>query len=281
MECYVHLADVEFSSYEISLKNQSREAFWHILEGWPTFRDSFRESSWFKRDWTLQELIALVKVVFYDSHWNEIGPLEQVYMDVAEVTRIGEDWLVGRSHGASVAVRMSRASRRQTKLEEDMAYCLLGLFDVNMPPLYGEGAKKAFYRHQIEIMKISDDESLFTWISDQGGSGLLAAQPSYFAYSGVVITETYLGSASRPPYSIKNKGLEISVPKKHLQLVSQDNRTIWSVLRYSTASTKNAQMHGKALYIELYLMEQRSVVRATCAMLKETDTLPDKSEYRT
>lgn len=283
-ECYVHLANVEFSSSELSLKNQSGEAFWHIPGGWPTFRDRFSKSSWFKRGWTLQELIAPTRVVFYDSHWNEIGPLKQIYRDVAEVTQIGENWLAppdaGRSRRASVAARMSWASCRKTKLEEDTACCLLGLFNVNMPPLYGEGAKKAFYRLQTEVMKISDDESLFAWTSDQGGSGLLAAQPSYFADSGDIIMETYLGSASRPPYSMTNKGLDIAVPKKHLQLFSQDDGTIRFFLRCSRASTKNAQMHGKALYIELDLrMGHRSALRTNCAILRETDTSRDKSEY--
>ena len=283
-ECYVYLADVKFSSGEISLKNRSGEAFWHVPEGWPTFKERLTKSSWFERGWTLQELIAPTKVVFYESRWSEIGPLEQVYRDVAKVTRIGENRLappnVWRSHRASVAARMSWASRRQTKVEEDLAYCLLGLFNVNMPPLYGEGVTKAFYRLQAEIMKISDDESLFAWTSDQGGSGLLAAQPSYFADSGDIIAETYLRSASRPPYSMTNKGLEIAVPKKHLQLFSQENGTIRFFLRCSRASIKNAQMHGKALYIELDLrMGQRYAIRTNCAILKETDTSPDKSEY--
>lgn len=283
-ECYVYLADVEFSVGELSLKRQSEEAFWHTPGGWSTLRDRFIKSSWFKRGWTLQELIAPNKVVFYDTRWNEIGPLEQFYRDVAQVTRIGENWLapphIRRSRRASIATRMSWASRRHTSEDEDLAYCLLGLFNVNMPLMYGEGAKKAFYRLQTEIMKISDDESLFAWTSDQGGSGLLAAQPSYFADSGDIVEETYSGGTSRPPFSMTNKGLEIALPKKHLQLSSQDGRTIRFFLRCSRAPTENAQTRGKALYVELDLMMgPKSGIRINCATLKETSTPPDKSEY--
>ncbi|CAF9942023.1 hypothetical protein IMSHALPRED_003159 [Imshaugia aleurites] len=270
-ECYVHLADFEISSRELSLKNQSAESFWHIPEGWPSIRDSFSKSSWFTRGWTLQELIASSKVVFYDSHWNEIAPLKQVYRDVAEVTRIGENWLVEDARHASVATRMSWASCRETELGEDMACCLLGFCNVNMPPMYGEGGEIAFYRLQTEIMKTSDDESLFAWTSDQGGSGLLAAHLSYFANSGGITMETHAGSESRPPYHMTNKRLEIAIPKKDFKLFSEGDGTVRFFLRCSRASNINAQKCDKAFYIELsLLMGQRSAIRTECAELKET-----------
>jgi hypothetical protein len=55
---------------------------------------------------------------------------------------------------------MSWASKRETTRVEDTAYCLMGLFGVNMLPLYGEG-RKAFMRLQLEILRMSDDESIF------------------------------------------------------------------------------------------------------------------------
>ena len=122
-------------------------------------------------------------------------------------------------------------------------------FNVNMQPQYGEGAKNAFYRLQIEIMKFSEDESLFAWTSEQGGSGLLAAQPSYFMNSGDIVEETCDMSGSRPPYSMTNKGLEIALPKKHLKLALQDSRKVPFFLRCSRAST--SPKAEKALYIEL------------------------------
>jgi hypothetical protein len=57
---------------------------------------------------------------------------------------------------------MSWASNRQTTRVEDIAYSLLGIFDINMPMLYREG-EKAFIRLQEEIIKKSNDLSIFAW----------------------------------------------------------------------------------------------------------------------
>ena len=215
-ECYVHLSDVEYSSHELS-------------EGWPSLRAKFRKSSWFTRGWTLQELLAPQnsKILFFDANWNEIGGLPQLASDVSEITGIEEcymdfkqssessEWVAALAPGAdaSVAKRMSWVSRRQTSREEDIAYCLLGLFDVNMSLLYGEGAKRAFYRLQIEIMMKMDDESLFAWTSKQRLSGMLAASPSFFAHSGD-ISRGWRGT--RRPYLMTNKGLEFPIPTDHI-----------------------------------------------------------------
>jgi hypothetical protein len=70
---------------------------------------------------------------------------------------------------------------------EDKAYCLMGLIGINMPLLYGEG-QKAFFRLQLEILNISDDESIFAWEHNRKGiSGILAYDPSLFRRSGYVI----------------------------------------------------------------------------------------------
>jgi hypothetical protein len=89
---------------------------------------------------------------------------------ISTITTIAKEYLGGGSsdttRGASIAQKMSWAARRQTRREEDIAYCLMGLFSVNMPLLYGEGSR-AFMRLQDEIMKISDDQTIFAW----AGSG--------------------------------------------------------------------------------------------------------------
>ena len=224
-ECYVHLSDVEYSSDELQLKTEHGEYF-HQSTGWSSLRAEFRKSSWFTRGWTLQELLAPERWIirFFDVNWNEIGSLPQLANDVAEITGIEDDFMVSTlsassakrmrfSDHASVAKKMSWASGRQTSREEDMAYCLLGLFDVNMPLLYGEGAKKAFYRLQIEIMRNTADESLFAWTSNQPFSGMLAASPRDFSHSGNISRGL---SSTRGPYSMTNKGLEFPVPKVHL-----------------------------------------------------------------
>ena len=114
---------------------------------------------------------------------------------------------------------MSWAANRVTSRIEDMAYCLMGLFNINMPLLYGEG-RKAFERLQLEIIKISDDESIFAWTdSVLQVSGLLARWPSAFANSGAIEkSTTNLWGNSRPPYAMTNKGLAIKVPSKSSKL---------------------------------------------------------------
>ena len=275
--CYVHLVDVEFSDPELSLKRQSEETFWHASDGWASLRDRFNKSSWFERGWTLQELIAPKHIVFYDSHWNEIGPLRNIRKDVAKVTGIEESYLhhrFGSIRWPSVSTRMSWVSRRHTSREEDLSYCLLGIFDINMPLLYGEGAEKAFIRLQTEIMKNSDDESLFAWTSDQFHSGILAKRPSYFANSGDIVRWASRRGMSRPPYSITNSGLEIAMPKKHLELskeqLSYGDHTVRLFLRCGRNSgpASPTPWSVKAFYLEID-MEFAPGVRINCGTLKE------------
>jgi hypothetical protein len=86
---------------------------------------------------------------------------------ISGITRIDVETLTdGNLEKVSVAQKMSWAAYRQTTRVEDMAYCLLGIFDVNMPLLYGEGTK-AFLRLQEEIMKVTNDHSLFAWGAPQ------------------------------------------------------------------------------------------------------------------
>jgi len=89
-----------------------------------------------------------------------------------------------------------------------MAYCLMGLFDVHMPPIYGEGGLKAFRRLQIEIMQVSFDQTLFAWRGPYASSGLLAHAPSNF----VETPDTSIwGPRYLAPYSMTNVGLSIHV----------------------------------------------------------------------
>ncbi|PWY93711.1 hypothetical protein BO94DRAFT_422855, partial [Aspergillus sclerotioniger CBS 115572] len=125
------------------------------------------KSRWFSRGWTLQELIAPKEVHFYNTNWIMIrtkysaGTLEQLLENITGIP--GQCLAQHRSpYSYSVAQRMCWASMRQCKRVEDIAYFLLGIFDVNMPLLYGEGPR-AFVRLQEEIMKEIDDHSLFAW----------------------------------------------------------------------------------------------------------------------
>lgn len=111
-----------------------------------------------------------------------------------------------------MANRMAWASKRETTREEDMAYCLMGLFNVNMPLLYGEGMK-AFLRLQLQILQQSDDESIFAWTQNCLLDGLLAPSPANFSNSFNV---SRLEHTSRRPYAMTNKGLHIDLEVYHL-----------------------------------------------------------------
>lgn len=90
-----------------------------------------------------------------------------------------------------MAERMAWAARRTTSRAEDMAYCLMGIFNVNMPLLYGEGGEKASIRLQEEILKDSEDQSIFAWDTSSKGDdirqiGALTTSPSLFHSGGAM-----------------------------------------------------------------------------------------------
>ncbi|KAH8661603.1 hypothetical protein BGZ60DRAFT_491677 [Tricladium varicosporioides] len=141
-KCYVYLSDV-------SIQDLSQSAF--------------RKSRWFTRGWTLQELIAPTLVEFFSLEGKRLGDKGSMEKQVHEITKIAIRALRGDPlSDFSVADRMSWAANRETTREEDKAYCLLGIFDIYMPLLYGEG-NKAFIRLNKEIkesMKASQADNL-------------------------------------------------------------------------------------------------------------------------
>ena len=199
--CYAYLSSVDAGNWQA----QGRQ---------------FRESPWFTRGWTLQELIAPERMYFLDRQWNIIRERYMLKTAISAITGIEEVYLRGRLDGirigrrpaeASIATRMSWASKRKTSRVEDIAYCLLGIFDINMPLLYGEG-KKAFMRLQLEIIAKSDDESVFAWTNPDvkyGDQGMLASWPTWFADCGDIMIDV---KSLRPPYSMTHKGLEFRIP---------------------------------------------------------------------
>ncbi|KAL8923326.1 MAG: hypothetical protein Q9208_004726 [Pyrenodesmia sp. 3 TL-2023] len=149
----------------------------------------FTSSRWFTRGWCLQEMVAPRKVIFFDKTWKPIGNKESLQTELTARTHISECFLLNKEDIslASISQRMSWFAGRETTVPEDTAYCLLGIFGVNMPLLYGEGKERAFRRLQEEIMRYSDDHTLFAWKSPEArkyGSGLLAASPDYFEGTG-------------------------------------------------------------------------------------------------
>lgn len=199
--CYAYLSDF----------SQRRPAF------------KFGDSRWFSRGWTLQELIAPSKVIFFDVNWMCVGDTTEDHMlsQILNATNIPAECLRGvqKPDDFSIARRMSWAAQRECTRIEDVAYSLMGLFDVNMPLLYGEG-KKAFTRLQEEILKDTDDQTIFAWtVSPESQRafdtvGILAEAPADFAFSASLIQ--VFPELSKPS-TMTNLGLSV-----HLPLVPRD-----------------------------------------------------------
>ena len=127
-------------------------------------RSRIGESKWFTRGWTLQELIAPRTVIFLSRDWHFLGTKASLSDVIEAVAGISRGILVHQLplDQVSVATRMSWASKRRTTRVEDEAYSLMGIFDINMPTLYGEG-RRGFIRLQEEILKRIPDQSVFAW----------------------------------------------------------------------------------------------------------------------
>jgi len=173
----------------------------------------FENCEWFTRGWTLQELIAPSNVVFFDRDWRFVGRKTELSGRLAATTGIDVAVLRGADPTRfSVAQRMSWAAQRETTQIEDRAYCLLGLFNVTMPMLYGEG-ERAFLKLQEEIMKYSNDHTIFAWdrcFPRGGRSGLLAHKPACFAACQDIVHIERLDGTPQG-FSMTNIGLSISL----------------------------------------------------------------------
>lgn len=138
--CYVYLLDVSTDE--------------HFLSSQPPWESAFRQSRWFTRGWTLQELLAPLSVEFFSREGKRLGDKASLGLEISQITGIASRALQGNPIPEfSVDERMSWAAKRQTTIKEDKAYSLLGIFHVHMPLIYGEGEKNAFRRLQEEIEK--------------------------------------------------------------------------------------------------------------------------------
>jgi hypothetical protein len=141
--CYVYLSDISSPAFDTNDEFNPR-----------AWESDFRKSRWFKRGWTLQELLAPSSVEFFSQEGNRLGDKRSLEQQIHEITGIANSALQGAHLSQfSVNERLSWTDRRQAKLEEDEVYSLLGIFDVSMPLIYGEGREKAFKRLREEIDK--------------------------------------------------------------------------------------------------------------------------------
>ena len=223
-ECYVYLVDLPELSHDGQCLWTTNSAGNRCLR-----QDTLgylKESKWFTRGWTLQELLAPDHVLFLNVEWKPVATKTELTQELSFITRIPKRYLTrpNRLLEASVAMRMSWVSRRRTTRIEDMAYCLLGILNVNMPLLYGEG-RKAFMRLQLEIIKKNRDDSIFAWATDhqhqellatlwptlnadERHRGLLALWPTAFAGSGSIV-RFKVPDDFRFTYSMTNHGMEL------------------------------------------------------------------------
>ncbi|KAI6137291.1 heterokaryon incompatibility protein-domain-containing protein [Pisolithus sp. B1] len=171
--CYAYLNDVTEPTFPTERNGRTYDK----SGGWP---------EWFMRGWTLQELIAPKRLEFFNKDWAPIGNKQHLAPVLEVITIIPRGVLSDGPVGKrlSVARVMSWAADRRTTRVEDRAYSLMGLFEVNMPMVYGEG-KKAFQRLQLEIIRRSSDHSIFAWclLKPRTGS-FLADDPSDFRCYG-------------------------------------------------------------------------------------------------
>ncbi|KAI1396882.1 heterokaryon incompatibility protein-domain-containing protein [Hypoxylon fuscum] len=251
--CFAHLSDMPT---QLEIQDRCSDDFTNFWEA------SFKACRWFARGWTLQELIAPINVEFYDTGWNFIGNKIQLSKPIEALTKIPAGILirVKRSsglrdgpHNASIACRMSWASARQTTRVEDTAYCLLGLFDINIPLLYGEGSK-AFIRLQEEICRNTTDMSLFAWkatctpaSSNKGPlqefRGLFANHPCEFSEGYYVSRAAASDISYRGEIAITNRGIRF------------DRTRLWVSPKHGIVMSLNCNCHkwihqqSKVLYI--------------------------------
>ncbi|KAH9850585.1 hypothetical protein C2E23DRAFT_834596 [Lenzites betulinus] len=213
---------------------------------------TFRKSRWFTRGWTLPELLApSCTMVFLTRSWSRIGTRQSLAPILEELTKIDATVLAtddprAMIYSTSLATRMSWAAGRKTSRPEDRAYSLMGIFNVSMPTIYGEGGPRAFHRLQLEIIRQSNDHSLFAWgqhtkhadsealleaaaaknhsVSEMFAGSLLAASPDDFS-EGTNMWATPLSALTdtlgAPPireshFEDTNAGMRIQLPLRRL-----------------------------------------------------------------
>ena len=159
VKCYAYLSDVS---------RKKRKASDSLTEY--TWEPAFRSSKWFIRGWTLQELLAPGpgSVEFFSQEGDRLGDKRSLERQIHEITRIAVLALQGAPLSQfDIEDRLSWAKDRQTTREEDKAYSLFGIFDIQIPVLYGEGGKKALERLREEINKPLKDKA-FKRLCEEG-----------------------------------------------------------------------------------------------------------------
>lgn len=154
--CYVYLSDISSRSSdtnpECGLWEQESDGHSSQAYGF-----KLQKSRWFTRGWTLQELLAPSCVEFFSRECERLGDTQSLIQHIHEITGIPERALAGVPLSQfSDKERFLWSQCRKTKVEEDKAYSLLGIFGVEMPLRYGEGSFNAFKRLEAEVSKLNN-----------------------------------------------------------------------------------------------------------------------------
>ena len=253
--CYVYLRDMP--------ETDPSELFGEVGDPKAANNPHFANHRWHKRGWTLQELIAPRVVHFLSHNWEYLGSKADLADGLEVITRIPASILRLEENPSdmSVAQRMSWAAQRETTRVEDEAYCLLGIFDVNMPTLYGEG-RKAFQRLQEEIMRRTPDTTLFAWgprcaydelceYTHDSMSGLFATCPTDFIESSAIkFSPIPIGPIETPeePERPTDPDDDVSVPVLSTRVRDSDcmirYQDFWDIDQTGDVMTFNITPHG-------------------------------------
>ncbi|KAF5013396.1 hypothetical protein FDECE_584 [Fusarium decemcellulare] len=239
---------------------------------------NMEDCRWFTRGWTLQELIAPNNMKFFDHSWENVGDKLSLLEQLSKITNIEARILsheVALSY-ACVAKRFSWAAKRETTRHEDIAYCLLGIFDINMPMIYGEGFK-AFVRLQEEIIRTTNDLSIFAWTRHNNSTNdqtpyqnFLAEGPEDFASCSDLrlATDPLLNGFDM---SVTNKGIHM---QGHHWVSEYKNGTT----RYSLG-LRCRSADDKPIMVPMRKAGSNAFVRATNASRLDTSSLGIARSY--
>jgi len=195
VKCYVYLSDVS------TKKRKASDSFTEY-----TWEPAFRSSKWFTRGWTLQELIAPTLVEFFSKDWELLGDKRSLERQIHEITRIAVLALQEAPLSQfNIEDRMLWAKDRQTTREEDKAYSLFGIFDIQIPLLYGEGGKKALKRLREEIDKPLKDKA-FKRLWEEGDISSKGEFPKFNVTYYIVIKRIANVSTRARPSAIRCGG---------------------------------------------------------------------------
>jgi hypothetical protein len=253
--CYVHLLDAET-------------------------RDDILQSEWFTRGWTLQELIAPKRLIFFSSSWVPIGTKASLGKEIEEKHGVPNGAFSINDHEMwSTSQILSWAAKRRTTRVEDRAYSLLGLLRINMPLIYGEGMK-ALIRLQQEVIKKSADQSIFAW-TGQSIFGYFADNLRNFEHCSNIVAE------ESTEFQITNRGLRIELPLVPTGYGSFDgilacrHKTTNDRIKIPLIRTKSGRFHRYLSHDNMYYPASKQIPTPEVIYITEPRRgHPDKGHYQ-